>query len=207
MNCIKGFIALVVFALIVGVGVMFSGVINVAATNPHNPLTAFILSTTMDNSVRHHAKGIAVPPLEEPKMIMEGFRHYREMCVGCHLAPGVESTEIRKGLMPKPPKLQEAVEEWQPAELFWVIKNGVKMTGMPAWGPTHSDAKIWAMVAFLRKLPHMTVEQYKEMDKLAGPEEDDDHDHHDGADATADHDHGEGADDHHDHGDEADHQH
>ena len=62
------------------------------------------------------------------------------MCVDCHLAPGMDSSEIRQGLLPKPPKLQEVVDEWKPAELFWIIKNGVKMTGMPAWGPTHSDA-------------------------------------------------------------------
>jgi mono/diheme cytochrome c family protein len=203
MSCIKGLIGLAVLALIAGVVVMFSGVVNIAATNPHNPMTAFVLSTTMDNSVRYHAKGITAPPLDDPQMVMEGFRHYREMCVGCHLAPGIRSTEIRKGLMPKPPKLQEAVEEWKPNELFWVIKNGVRMTGMPAWGPTHSDRKIWAMVAFLEKLPHMTVEQYKEMDKMAGPDEDDEgeHHHHDEAD---DHHHD---DEDHDHGDEGDHQH
>lgn len=180
MNCIKGLLGFAVIALIAGVVVMFSGVINVAATNPHNPLTAFILGTTMDNSVRFHAKGITAPPLDDAQMVMDGFRHYRKMCVGCHLAPGINSTEIRKGLMPEPPKLQKAVEEWKPAELFWVIKNGVKMTGMPAWGPSHSDQKIWGIVAFLEKLPHMTAEQYKEMDKMAGPDEDDEH-HHDDA--------------------------
>jgi len=197
MNCIKGFLGLLLLAVVAGVIVMFSGVINVAATNPHNAMTEMVLSTTMDNSVRYHAKGITAPPLDDERMVMAGFRHYREMCVGCHLAPGVNSTEIRKGLLPKPPKLQKAVEEWKPAELFWVIKNGVKMTGMPAWGPTHSDEKIWTMVAFLEKLPHMTAEQYKEMDKMAGPGEDDedgDH-HHDDADAA------------HDHGDAMDHQH
>jgi mono/diheme cytochrome c family protein len=205
MNCIKGILALVVIAIIAGVVVMFSGVINVAATNPHSPLVAMILSTTSDNSVRYHAKGISAPPLDDPKMIMDGFRHYREMCVGCHLAPGIESSEIRKGLMPRPPKLQKEVDEWKPAELFWFVKNGVKMTGMPAWGPTHSDQKIWAIVAFLEKLPHMTADQYKEMDKMAGPEgEDEDADHH--HDGAADHLHDDGEADHH-HDDEGDHQH
>lgn len=179
MNSIKGFLWLVVIALIAGVVVMFSGVINVAATNPHNPVTEFVLSTTMDNSVRFHAKGITSPPLDSEQMVREGFLHYREMCVGCHLAPGIDSTEIQKGLMPEPPRLQEAAVEWQPAELFWVIKNGVKMTGMPAWGPTHSDEEIWAMVAFLEELPHMTADQYKEMDKMAGPGEGDEHHHAD----------------------------
>ena len=178
MNFIKGLLGLAVLAIIAGLVVMLSGVINVAATNPHNPITALILDTTMDNSVRHHAKGITAPPLDDAKMVMEGFRHYREMCVGCHLAPGINSSEIRKGLLPEPPKLQEAVDDWKPNELFWIIKNGVKMTGMPAWGPTHSDQKIWAIVAFLEKLPHMTAEQYKEMDKMAGPDEDDDEHHH-----------------------------
>ena len=196
MKCIKGFLWLVVIALIVGVVVMFSGVINVAATDPHNPVTRFILSTTMDNSVRAHAKGITAPALNDPQTVMEGFRHYREMCVGCHLAPGIESTEIREGLLPRPPKLQETVDEWTPGELFWVIKNGVKMTGMPAWGPTHSDAKLWAIVAFLEKLPHMTTEQYQEMDRTAGPGEGDEqspaasgaaHDHHSGFSTTHHH--------------------
>jgi len=199
MNCIKGFFGLALIAVIAGVIVMYSGVINVAATNPHNPITAMILSATMDNSVRAHAKGITAPPLEDEQMIMAGFRHYREMCVGCHLAPGIKSSEIRKGLMPEPPKLQEAVEEWQPAELFWVIKNGVKMTGMPAWGPTHSDEKIWAMVAFLEKLPHMTTGQYKEMDKMAGPGEDDEDGEHHHDDADAGHDHGDESDSDHQH--------
>jgi mono/diheme cytochrome c family protein len=197
MNFIKGLFGIVVIGVVAGIVVMYSGVINVAATNPHNPITAMILSTTMDNSVRAHAKGITVPPLKNEQMIMEGFRHYREMCVACHLAPGIKSSEIRAGLLPKPPKLQEAVREWKPAELFWIIKNGVKMSGMPAWGPTHSDQKIWAMVAFLEKLPDMTAAQYQEMDKMAGPGEDDeDGDHH--------HDDGDGG---HDHGDETDHQH
>ena len=104
------------------------------------------------------------------------------MCVDCHLAPGMDSSEIRQGLLPKPPKLQEVVDEWKPAELFWIIKNGVKMTGMPAWGPTHSDAKIWAIVAFLEKLPHMTAAQYQEMNEQAGASQDETTEHHSGED-------------------------
>jgi mono/diheme cytochrome c family protein len=187
MKFIKGLLGLAVLGIIAGVVVMLSGVVNVAATIPHNPITALVLSTTMDNSVRHHAKGV-----------MDGVRHYREMCVGCHLAPGINSSEIRKGLLPEPPKLQEAVDEWKPNELFWVIKNGVKMTGMPAWGPTHSDQKIWAIVAFLEKLPHMTAEQYKEMDKMAGPDEDDDDEHHHDEEGDSRH-NNHGDDDHHQH--------
>lgn len=196
MKFIKGFLWLVVIAVISGVVVMYAGVINVAATNPHHPVTDFILSTTMDNSVRAHAKGITAPPLDDTQMVMEGFRHYREMCVDCHLAPGIDSTEISEGLLPRPPKLQDEVEEWTPEELFWITKNGVKMTGMPAWGPTHSDAKIWDIVAFLEKLPHMTAEQYQELDRKAGEEGGDEH-HHAASEAEHEHDHGDVTSNHH----------
>jgi mono/diheme cytochrome c family protein len=156
-----------------------------------------ILSTTMDNSVRAHAKGITVPPLGDAGMVREGFRHYREMCVDCHLAPGIDSSEISEGLLPGPPRLQEEVEEWTPEELFWITKNGVKMTGMPAWGPTHSDAQIWAIVAFLEKLPQMTAEQYREMDRTAGADAGDGH-HHADAEIVHDHGHSDVTSNHHD---------
>ena len=196
MKLVKGLLGLAGLAIIAGIVVMYSGVIDVGATNKHNPITEFVLSTTMDNSVKHHAKGIKTPSLDDPKMVMGGFRHYREMCVECHLAPGIESSEISKGLLPNPPKLQEAVDEWTPAELFWVVKNGVKMTGMPAWGPTHNDQKLWEIVAFLEKLPHMTAEQYKEMDKMAGPGEGDEDHHHgdEGSRHQGDSDHGDETD-------------
>lgn len=196
MSCIRAVIGVIIIAIAIGFVVMYSGAINVAATVPHSAAARYFLSTTMDNSVRHHAKGIKVPPLDNPDMIMMGFRHYREMCVMCHLAPGMKATEIHKGLTPEPPELHEGVDEWQPNELFWIVKNGVKMTGMPAWGPTHSDEKIWAIVAFLEKLPHMNAAQYKEMDKQAGPggEDDDGHDH---GSEPGDH-HDEGAAGHHD---------
>jgi len=170
----KAFAGLALTGLIVGVGVMYSGVINVAATYPHSSLTRFVLHTAMKQSVRYHAGNIQVPPLDQQDKILNGFRHYREMCTGCHLVPGVSSSEIRKGLMPKPPKLQETANTWTSAELFWIIKNGVRMTAMPAWGPSHNDEKIWQMVAFLKKFPDMTAAQYSEMDKQAGQDDGDD---------------------------------
>jgi len=168
MQYSKAVAALVLAGLITGLGVMYSGVINVAATYPHSSLTQWALHTAMERSVSYHAGDIQAPPLDRPEQILNGFRHYREMCTGCHLVPGVSSSEIRKGLMPRPPKLQETVRAWTSAELFWIVKNGVRMTAMPAWGPSHNDEKIWEMVAFLEKLPDMTKAQYNEMDKQAG---------------------------------------
>lgn len=180
MRRVKLILALAMVAVVAGLGTLYSGIVDVGATQPHDALTRWLLHTGMRQSVRHHAEGITVPPLYDPKTIMDGFRHYREMCVGCHLAPGIDNSEIRAGLMPKPPRLQLAAERWKPAELFWIVKHGVRMTGMPAWGATHSDDKIWAMVAFLEKLPGMTAAQYQQMDRDAGQGDggaDHDHDH------------------------------
>ena len=170
----KIIVGLAIGAITIGGGVMYSGIINVASTYPHSSLTQWGLHTAMKQSVKYHANNIQVPVLNQQNQILNGFRHYREMCTGCHLTPSISSSEIRKGLMPKPPKLQETVTTWSPAELFWIIKNGVRMTAMPAWGPSHSDEKIWEMVAFLQKFPDMTKAQYEEMDKQAGEDVGDD---------------------------------
>jgi len=178
MKCVKAFAIIVILSVGAGVGLIYSGIISIAATNPHSALVYWALSTASDNAIHYHAKGIIAPSLDSRQMVLAGFRHYREMCVGCHLAPGIASSEISKGLMPAPPKLQEAAEEWTPAELFWVIKNGIKMTGMPAWGPTHSDKKLWQIVAFVKRLPKMTLAQYQALEAAAGPELDEDHHSH-----------------------------
>ncbi|MHB8578931.1 MAG: c-type cytochrome [Ignavibacteriaceae bacterium] len=153
----------IVVTIIGAVIFIYSGIYNISATIPHNALTHWIMSTTMDNSVKHHAKNIVVPDLSDSSKIKTGFVHYKEFCENCHGAPGVSQEELAAGLYPKPPKLVKTIHEWTPAELFWITKFGVKMTGMPAWGTTHSDDKIWAIVAFMEKMQKMTPEQYKNL--------------------------------------------
>lgn len=138
-----------------------TGIYNVSVNSPDPPPLRWIFSETSDNSVEHHAKGIVVPPLTDSSMISEGFDHYEEMCVGCHGAPGIERSEIGKGLYPHGPNLAQSAKEMEPAELFWIVKNGIKSTGMPGFGRTHSDQKIWAVVAFLEKMKEMTPQEYK----------------------------------------------
>src|SRR3546814_5639660 len=70
-----------------------------------------------------------------------------------------------KGTNPAPPELSETVHKWTPAELFWIVKYGLKMTGMPAWGPTHRDDELWAITAFLLRLPELSPEEYRSMTK------------------------------------------
>lgn len=136
------------------------GVYNVAADSPHTVLTRKVIAFVRERSVDIRAKAVHVPPLDRPDMISEGAEHYDAMCTGCHLAPGMGENEMRPGMNPKPPILARMVGEY-PAEQFWVIKHGIKMSGMPAWGFTHSDDEIWNMVAFLQKLPTLSPTEYR----------------------------------------------
>ena len=148
---------------------IYSGAYDIGADAPHTAAVFEILETLRDRSVEEHAAGIQVPPLDDPKLIATGAEHYAAMCTGCHLAPGLDDSEIRPGLYPQPPLLYRQKDE-NPAEQFWVIKHGIKLTAMPAWGPTHDDQAIWAMVAFLQKLPTLSAQQYAQMTANSGGE-------------------------------------
>ncbi len=119
----------------------------------------WVLGTTADNSVEHHAAGIPVSPTYTSPDLAEGYEHYNEMCVMCHGAPGVKAGDLSQGLNPSPPDLVESVTDMSPSEVFWVTKNGIKMTGMPGFGPTHDDRKLWDLTAFVKRLPEMTPEE------------------------------------------------
>ncbi len=142
---------------------VYSGTYNVSTLNHDNAVVNRALEIGTTRSIVHHAKGIKAPPLTDPAMVQEGFKHYQEMCVSCHGAPGVEREEIAKGLWPDAPDLTEAASMLTPAQLFWITKYGVKFTAMPAWGPTHGDDKIWDIVAFLKKLPKLSPADFQEM--------------------------------------------
>lgn len=144
----------------------YAGAFNVGADDPHWSVTARTLVWARDRSISAHATEISVPDLADPELIALGAEHYGAMCVGCHLAPGVGDNELRQGLNPKPPNLTERRDR-SPAESFWIIKHGIKMTGMPAWGVTHDDDSIWGLVAFLQQMPTMDVASYQ---SLTNPE-------------------------------------
>ena len=139
---------------------IYSGVYNVSAINQDTGITKWVLETTSDNSVEHHADDIKIPNLDDPSKIEMGLSHYKEMCESCHRGPGTEETELAKGLNPPAPNLVKHGKNMDPKELFWITKNGIKMTGMPAWGRTHSDDKIWAIVAAVKKLYSISPEKY-----------------------------------------------
>ena len=155
-----------------------AGVYDVAADAPHTALMRGLIAYVRVRSIESRSQGIRVPPLNDRKMIADGASDYDAMCTGCHLGPGIEENEMRPGMNPKPPLLAKG-RFGTPAENFWVIKHGIKMSGMPAWGVTHSDNEIWNMVAFLQVLPALSSAQYRALvAQSGGHHEHGDDDHH-----------------------------
>lgn len=158
-------VALVAGALILtglaGAGLFAAcGIYNIAADTPHLSLTRQFVGYVRQRSIAVRAASIVAPDLTNKQMIAEGASDYEAMCTGCHLAPGMAENEMRPGMNPKPPVLA-SVPALAPTTQFWIIKHGIKMTGMSAWGVTHSDEEIWNMVAFLQRLPTLSAQQYR----------------------------------------------
>lgn len=141
--------------------VVYSGAYNMGADDPHSAPMFATLQTLRDRSIAMHARDLHVPDLSDPQQVMKEPGQYAARCTQCHLSPALQHSEIRPGLYPQPPNL--AMVPVDPKAAFWVIKHGIKMSAMPAWGASHDDATIWSMVAFLQKLPGMSAFQYTEM--------------------------------------------
>ena len=157
--------------LAAGAGVfVYSGLYNIGADDPHTRPVFAVLQTLRDRSIQLRSRDIAVPDLQDPKLILKGAGQYAAMCTDCHLNPGMTDSEIRPGLYPQPPNLSQV--RLDPRVVFWTIKHGIKMSAMPAWGFSHDDATIWSMVAFVQKLPGMTPAEYKAIVAKAPPDED-----------------------------------
>lgn len=156
------FVLLLLFGLAAFAGAfLYAGVYNIGADEPHSKLLYNTLDKFRERAIKHHARDIVLPAdFNDPKRIATGAGLYAEMCTGCHLGPGVEKSELSQGLYPQAPELARGINH-SPAETFWIIKHGIKLSAMPAWGKTHSDDLIWDMVAFTRALPKMSPEQYK----------------------------------------------
>jgi|SRR5579859_1329126 len=145
---------------------VYSGAYDIAADMPHSQRVYWLLQKVRRHSIAARADDVVPDDLGDGKRIASGAGQYAEMCSSCHLAPGMKRTEISRGLYPRAPELRRG-SGLTPAEEFWVVKHGIKMTGMPAWGVTHDDELLWDVVAFLRKLPELTAEQYQALVKSA----------------------------------------
>ncbi|WP_435979991.1 c-type cytochrome [Psychrobacter sp. DM4] len=156
-----------VFVAVVGIfAVVSSGVVNVGADQAHSPLVYNFLETARNRSIANASQDIVVPDLTQVDMISSGGADYKDMCAGCHLAPDAAKSDLSEGLYPKPPNFTKAevVARYDTKagaqQNFWAIKHGIMASGMPAWGATHDDDRMWAMVAFIRSLPDLSADQY-----------------------------------------------
>lgn len=148
----------------------YTGLFNVAATEGHTPLVEWYLETVSERSIAARADEVEVPAdLSDSARVARGALAFSAMCQTCHGAPGHDRSVTGEGLSPRPPELSEEVTEWSPAELYWIIEHGIRMTGMPAYGLTHSEEELWEIVAFLQQLPEMTPARYTAL--TAPPEE------------------------------------
>jgi mono/diheme cytochrome c family protein len=157
----KGLLAVAglgVAAAAVVAGAVWSGVYNVAADDPHTGPVHAALETLRERSIEVRAADLAPPDLADPARIRQGAGNYAAMCAGCHGAPGQGETELQRGLYPRPPDLTR--ERVEPRAAFWVVKHGIKASGMPAWGRSMDDEYVWNLVAFTGELPTLDAAQY-----------------------------------------------
>lgn len=187
MKTLKIVVAVVVVGLLGALGMIYSGVYPMGADVHHTRAVYWALETLRERSIARQTGDIDVPALDSSDLLLAGGPDYNEMCAGCHLKPGKTSSEMSKGLYPTPPNLAMSPMDHgehgghdhgdmkaSAARQFWIIKHGIKASGMAAWGPTHDDARIWAMVAFLQKLPTLTPAQYQILTARSGGEMDHD---------------------------------
>jgi mono/diheme cytochrome c family protein len=158
---------LVLIVLILCVVFIGTGAYDVAADEPHWKVTQSVMEKVRSASVERRSAHIEVPPLGDAILITSGAGNYDAMCAGCHLKPSVDATEMSRGLHPAPPNFTTRLPA-DDAAAFWVIKHGIKMSGMPAWGQSMEDEYIWGLVAFLKELPDMSADRYRELVEASG---------------------------------------
>lgn len=156
-------IGLAVVGALGGIAFLYFGIYNVGADEPHWSVTYRIMETARARSIKAHAGNVVVPAnLGDQDRILAGAVHFATHCAICHSAPGVQAGDMAEGMYPKPPELVHASGMWSPGELFWIVKHGIKMSGMPSWGD-HGDDQLWNSVAFMQKLPDLRPNDYKKL--------------------------------------------
>ena len=154
-------IAFVVVAAVGGFLFAASGIMPIKASSGHWPITAWLLNFTMRRSVITHSLGMNAPKLDDAALVAKGATHYEFGCRPCHGGPHLPQPVIAGHMTPHPPHLPPEIPKWESEELFYIVKHGVKFTGMPAWPAQKRDDEVWSVVAFLLKMPKLTAQEYQ----------------------------------------------
>lgn len=152
--------ALALAAALGAAAFIYAGVFDVAATRHHSALSFYLLHYAMRRSVKARIDDIEVPPLDGHERLARGIALYRQHCAQCHGAPGVAPEPIALSMRPEPPNLLEPGRDWSAREIYWVIRHGVKMSGMPGWEHRLSDSELWDLTAFTKALPRISPLEY-----------------------------------------------
>ncbi|UUP17999.1 c-type cytochrome [Nitratireductor thuwali] len=163
VGVVGGIVGTILVAIVVWLTVVYTGAYNVAASDPHFDAVRWSFDTTMHRSVANRAGGADLPENASEALLAEGAGHYAESCAHCHGGPGQEPAAWSRGMRPEPPHLVEAAIEWTGEEIHWIVSNGIKMTGMPAFGEHHSAEEITAIAAFVSALPGLSADDYSRL--------------------------------------------
>jgi hypothetical protein len=177
MKCLVRICAVLLIVAAAAAVYLWQGGFDISARVPHWDATFEAIETVRDWSITAHSRDVNIPPLNDPALVAAGVSEYHEMCRLCHGAPGVPAESFAQGLYPGPADLLSGSvqQEWNDNQLYWIVENGLKMTGMPSFGVTHDRETLIKIVAFMKKLPGMTPEQYK---TLVGASEGQTEEHH-----------------------------
>lgn len=160
---LKRLAMLVPVLAVIGFLVAASGIIPLKASSGHWGVTRWFLNFTMERSAALHSAGIKVPPLDDPVLVLKGAGHYDFGCQPCHGAPEMKHPRIPQQMLPQPPYLPPEISRFDPEDLFYIVKHGEKFTGMPAWPAQTRDDEVWAVVAFLLKMPDLDEDAYRKL--------------------------------------------
>ena len=155
----RGALVLTLLGMLGGL-VMLSGIVPIKASSGHWAITAWLLDFSKQRSVSTHTLGVKPPPLDDPRMVVKGGAYYEIGCRPCHGGPELRQPRIAARMTPPPVYLPPRIANWEAEELFYMIKHGIKFTGMPAWPAPGRDDEVWAIVAFLRRLPILNAAEY-----------------------------------------------
>lgn len=156
-------------AALLGGIVVYSGVYDVSATKQHTAIVYQLLETSLRRSVKLRTSNVVVPSLDSSERVLNGFQLFRTHCLQCHGAPGIAPQPFALGLMPAPASLVATAREWPAADIYWVVRHGIKMSGMPAWQYRMNDEQIWDVVAFMKVLPTLSPSDYEKWNRRHEP--------------------------------------
>ncbi|GLQ55347.1 c-type cytochrome [Devosia nitrariae] len=160
-------VLLVLAAFLIGGAIfIWSGIYNIAANRDHLTITTWLITILRDQSITGAAQDVDVPDLSDAGLVALGAQHYLTGCADCHGTPGEPNNPVFTSMLPRPPDLTDAARNYPASELYTIVHNGLKYSGMPAWPAPERSDEVWALIAFIEALNAQGPEFYTDM--LAG---------------------------------------